>query len=301
MVCEICGQDIAGLERIDPYKPFRQYDCPRCGHVEITGEAIEQLAQCSQAQRHDLCCYNRERTYRAYSPLKISTQNLEEIFSNMTVPKTVTEKLDKIIVYLGIQSEREGNEVRIDPATDYPISYARSTEDFKFHLQFLVQEKLADHHAKGKYLTYNGWRRYDELQKNPPKTNQAFVAMWFDDSMKSIYEDGIKKAIEDAECDPKLKALRIDLLEHNDPIDDRILLEIKRSRFVVADFTQHRGGVYFEAGYALGNGIPVLWTCRKRDCERMHFDTRQFSRIEWQNQNDLYKKLKRRIEGSIFP
>ena len=40
-------------------------------------------------------------------------------------------------------------------------------------------------------------------------------------------------------------------LEHVDRIDDRIFLEINRSNFLIADFTGHRPGVYFEAGYAL--------------------------------------------------
>ncbi len=34
-------------------------------------------------------------------------------------------------------------------------------------------------------------------------------------------------------------------------------------RFMIADFTGHRGGVYFEAGFAHGLGIPVIWTCRE--------------------------------------
>ena len=43
---------------------------------------------------------------------------------------------------------------------------------------------------------------------------------------------------------------------------------------VVADFTGHRGGVYFEAGFARGLGIPVVWTCHKEyddsPSERQH-------------------------------
>jgi len=34
-------------------------------------------------------------------------------------------------------------------------------------------------------------------------------------------------------------------------------------RFIVADFTGQRGGVYFEAGYALGLRKPVIWTCKR--------------------------------------
>ena len=35
---------------------------------------------------------------------------------------------------------------------------------------------------------------------------------------------------------------------------DRIIAQIRASKFVVADFTRNRGGVYYEAGFALGLG-----------------------------------------------
>ena len=83
-------------------------------------------------------------------------------------------------------------------------------------------------------------------------TSQGFVAMWFDDSMTEAYEKGIQPAIEDA----GYKAMRIDQKEHANKIDDEIIAEIRRSRFIVADFSHGgdgaRGGVYYEAGFAHG-------------------------------------------------
>ena len=93
--------------------------------------------------------------------------------------------------------------------------------------------------------------------------------------------------------------MRMDLKEHNQKICDAIIAEIRRSRFLVADFTGHRGGVYFEAGYALGLGIPVIWTCREDELADTHFDTRQYNHVVWKNEKDLFEKLKRRIEATI--
>lgn len=91
----------------------------------------------------------------------------------------------------------------------------------------------------------------------------------------------------------------MDLKEHNQKICDAIIAEIRKSRFLVADFTGHRGGVYFEAGYALGLGIPVIWTCREDDLEKTHFDTRQYNHVVWKDEKDLFEKLKRRIEATV--
>ena len=58
--------------------------------------------------------------------------------------------------------------------------------------------------------------------------------MWFDESMDQAFEVGIEPAIEEAGYKP----LRIDRKEHVNKIDDEIIAELRRSRFVVADFTQ---------------------------------------------------------------
>ena len=70
---------------------------------------------------------------------------------------------------------------------------------------------------------------------------------------------GFQQGILEAGYDP----VRIDHIEHINRIDDEIIAQINASRFVVADFTGHRGGVYFEAGYALGLGLPVFWSRRE--------------------------------------
>ena len=104
--------------------------------------------------------------------------------------------------------------------------------------------------------------------------SQAFVAMWFSDEMNEPYEKGIRPAIEQLGYKP----LKIDDKPDVDKIDDEIIGEIRRSRFLVADFTHGakgaRGGVYYEAGFAYGLGLPVVRSCRRDiiDHNELHFD-----------------------------
>jgi hypothetical protein len=67
----------------------------------------------------------------------------------------------------------------------------------------------------------------------------------------------------------------------------------------VADFTGHRGGVYFEAGFAMGLGLPVFFTCRNTELEKLHFDVRQYNTIDWSDASDLSSRLQVRIEAVI--
>jgi len=118
--------------------------------------------------------------------------------------------------------------------------------------------------------------------------------MWFDESMTDVYLEAIKPALEETGYNP----IRIDFEHHNERVDDRIIAEIRTSGLVVADFTKHRGGVYFEAGFALGLGIPLIWTCRKNQIKKAHFDTRQFNHIIWESKEELKQKLIDRINAT---
>ena len=77
-----------------------------------------------------------------------------------------------------------------------------------------------------------------EASRINERRNQAFVAMWFNDEMVGAFEQGIQPAIEDA----GYSAMRIDRKEHVNKIDDEIIAEIRRSRFLVADFSQGEDG-----------------------------------------------------------
>jgi nucleoside 2-deoxyribosyltransferase len=72
-------------------------------------------------------------------------------------------------------------------------------------------------------------------------------------------------------------------------IDDRLRVEIRRSRFLVADLSHANPGAYWEAGYAEGLGRPVIYTCRKDVSEdakqRPLFDTNHHLTVVWDPEN----------------
>ena len=139
---------------------------------------------------------------------------------------------------------------------------------------------------------------------------QVFVAMWFDSTLDKVYKEGFKKGIERAGYAP----YRVDQdAHHSDKLDDRVLAGIRQSRIVVADFTCEKfireghteceglpnGNVHYEAGFAHGLGLPVIYTCRE-DCKKyLRFDTRQINHIFWKDAADLARRLQVRLEGQF--
>jgi len=117
--------------------------------------------------------------------------------------------------------------------------------------------------------------------------------MSFDASLDSLYVNGIEPAVGACGYD----ALKINNEEHNEKICDRIEATIRQSRFIVADFTENKPGVYYEAGLARGLGIPVIWCVKETDIQKLHFDTRQYNHIVWKDESDLREKLELRIRA----
>ena len=117
--------------------------------------------------------------------------------------------------------------------------------------------------------------------------------------MDEVYSHGVKLGITDAGYD----SLRIDQKPDVNKIDDEIIAEIRRSRFLVADFTYGdngaRGGVYYEAGFAHGLGLPVIFSCRNDIINNLHFDTRQYHHIVWETPDELRESLRNRILALI--
>ena len=149
-------------------------------------------------------------------------------------------------------------------------------------------------------LTFEGYARLAEIQETRD-SSRGFMAMWFDQSMNDAWENGFEPGIKKAGYEP----MRIDKKEHSNRIDDEIIAEIRRARFIVADLTHGdrgvRGGVYYEAGFAHGLGIPVIFTCREDCSNNTHFDIRQYNCIRWKDDDfeKLQKDLKNRITAII--
>ena len=77
------------------------------------------------------------------------------------------------------------------------------------------------------------------------------------------------------------------------------MAEIRRSRFVVADYTGQRNNVYFEAGFALGLGLTVIQTCRADEAADLHFDIRHLNTLAWKSPAELAEGLDKRIRAVI--
>ena len=142
-------------------------------------------------------------------------------------------------------------------------------------------------------LTWEGWQAVEPIAGGIP--GLGFVAMAFRSELDDAYTNGILRAVDDC----GFRAIRTDKEHFSEKICDRIVVEIRRAQFVIADFTYQRGGVYFEAGYALALGRPVIWSCREDDVGHLHFDTRQYPHIVWSDPAGLRVQIRERLRALV--
>ena len=98
-------------------------------------------------------------------------------------------------------------------------------------------------------------------------------------------------------ADCGFQPIRLDKAHFNDKISARIIADIRRSQFVIADVTLERPNVYYEAGFAQALGKVVIWTCREGT--DIHFDTSQYQHLVWNDVADLRAKLTDRLRALI--
>jgi len=238
-----------------------------------------------------LSAYCRRLPEGAEPPIILS--NTIEQFIRALPQYTPPEKLDNLLELMGRMSPALGEYATFNPEKDYPLLIARNPDEANFLLMELQKRAYIGGTLDGFSLTLAGWERLEQIKRAGRLSNRVFVAMWFDKSMDDLYDNAIEPAIRDAGYD----SLRIDRHEHVNRIDDEIIGQIKRSRFMVADFTGQRYGVYFEAGMMMGLDRTVIWLCDKKDLDegKLHFDVRQFNFIDYESIEDARERLYNRI------
>lgn len=153
----------------------------------------------------------------------------------------------------------------------------------------------------GYKMTVEGWGIINDI-RNINLSRKVFIAMQFEwednDERRKVY-DAIQKSC--ADCGYDASVVNQD---HTENITDKIISEIKESRFVIAEMTYNNRGVYFESGYARGIGTPVFHLVKKdhvdgKGDKKLHFDVQQIQYKDWENPNKLEEKLTSWIKARI--
>ena len=317
-VCPIWGDPYPAI--IDGnaiFGPYDVVDSPRAGgRYQIAYRAkvlVDQLDDAQKARLTTLMVDERRQGDPCPSLRAVTIDGVR-----YKSPLSVHQRAERLLHFIIEKSTTIGTSVAIHQYTYAAYAWLESLNsgEVTYLLQYLADNQWVqldeqecwhteilpgEEHTisyRPAFVTIAGYSRVEEQTKSVD-SSQAFVAMWFDSTMDEVYSHGVKLGITDAGYD----SLRIDQKPDVNKIDDEIIAEIRRSRFLVADFTYGdngaRGGVYYEAGFAHGLGLPVIFSCRNDIINNLHFDTRQYHHIVWETPAELREGLRNRILALI--
>ncbi len=300
--CPICNEINFSKERELESGKIR-INCERCGKYDIAREyAVLGSKPWSEVSHLVSAWIRRENKAKIGIPDPTLGARIHDVdspewwsnqFTHMGFPETTNEKLDALLLAYAISIDS-------NPGKQFSFGYPHFIADVAAKNQVEIDglndllDELGYIEKKYPKIKAKGWLRIDELRRSTVISNSTFVAMWFDDSTKK-YRDAVIAAIEYCGYEPII----VDQQEYNGFIMDQIVSLIKKSRFLVADFTARpeveeggkvkkgvRGGVYWEAGMAYGLGGQVIHTCEDsmESKSRVHFDVNQYNTIFWKEE-----------------
>jgi nucleoside 2-deoxyribosyltransferase len=292
-VCKLQGPNV--ISKADTEEKST-YKCARCGKFTIT-HTVERMAG-KKNLGPKICGWIRNLSELGMDIPEINTNSLAEI--EQSIPDyNPSDKQYLFLRNIARKSHYPGDSVTLSPEFDYPLAWASAPQEILFYIRFLVERNLLAWTSNKEIslkpgsqsvsvaATARGWEYLEQYEQRAIELSQAFVAISFSESMKKVWQKAIKPAINEA----GYKACRIDVEKHTDKINAKNIAEIKNSLFVVAEVTEHNRVVYFDAGYAMGRNLPVIWCVRKDDLHNVHFNTSQCNHVVWETTEELKEKL----------
>ena len=267
------------------------YDCPRCGSYAVVGTAngiLPGLLQ-NNSINGSVLSHMIRRAQRPGEPVTIFESDLDG-YRNASPLPTPREQVDNVVTWVGVNQQTPADFAPCQIASLAAISGAAIAGPgegaCQWLLNFLEYEKLVEfrpNEPSGRValkLTMKGWDRFEELKRDNVTSRVAFMAMQFNDAtLEKVLTECFKPAVAKA-------GFQLRPLNEAQPaglIDNQIRAAIRRARFVVADLSHDNNGAYFEAGFAEGIGLPVIYTCERQKftARKTHFDTNHMVTIPW--------------------
>lgn len=289
--CPICKYILSDVLEIAG--DSRHYNCLNCGDYTLAGSALEKCKS-FDADKLALMSYVIRQMQRTNKMALINSYALKNILENSRMP-SASERADNLILFLGEGLVEPGTRgaLRADALRATVGAITASSVGWLFEeLQgakmisgSLQRQMNGPTNLLDATLTLEGWQHFQRLKMGAAESHRAFMAMKFG---KEDVIEAFNKCFKRATGRAGFDLIMLAESEKAGLIDDRMRVEIRKSRFIIADLTHGSNGAYWEAGYGEGLGKPVIYTCRQDQFEenQSHFDTNHHLTVKW-NPSDL--------------
>jgi len=297
--------------KIDEKQSKETCECRWCGDYTITEDVKEYLRGLHPKERkkYKIQFYIREQNNKFnVKPVELTVENVKNI---LTLPdKTIKEQFNLLLLNLYESYPNidiDGQRVEHLRVKSYVKEYYTLSKLF----EKVYSEKFLNYEGdfKSKFIpkkitisrvkdfTFKGLEYVELLKEKNTNSKKVFLAYKFEDDIKYSFNELSDDICNKLEYEPIV--VNQSTTSHDEKIGDKIIGELKSCRFLIADLSHHSNNVYYEIGYAMGMGIPVILTCKKEFMDNLAFDISQYPVFEWSNENELKEKVIDRIKAIL--
>ena len=311
--CTFCLANVPRPKSQAIYHDGVEVYCPCCGTYRITGSMIDSLPHwlLSDAQWAAVA-YDLKKMTRRAEPPRLDREVLQALRDTARLPHP-DQILDDFILWAGSESRWPGDALEITYAKHRTLLGAVEENAYNYMIDCISKSGYfsgVSSTYSGTYtyqdcsLTPRGWHRHRELSSVQSSRRYGFMAMKYgDEQLDAIVRDHFAPQV-------ALTAFELKRLDDGQPaglIDDHLRVRIRQARFLVCDLTHGNRGAYWEAGFAEGLGIPVIYTCRgdvfhnaDHPCHP-HFDAAHWVTVPWDPESpvDAAMKLKAIVRATL--
>jgi len=290
--CIICGSDECKRYIIEKNSEGAvkkwKYECKYCGRYEI-----DDGLNIKDEDKFKIQCYVREQNDE-FNEIPYLTE--EKIKTIINLPdKSIKEQFDLFLLNLYKDNFNDDLEILRIKSWIKDSEILRKIAEKAQEKNFIkVQFTLGRFFTFIEKLTFDGIEYVENLLQPNQNSKKIFLAFKFDDELSKIFNETISDMIRNLGLNPMI--VNQDTTSHDEKISDKIISELKSSKILIADLTHHSQNVYYEIGYAMGMGIPIILTCKKDFMQNVAFDISQYPVFEWEGENELKEKIKNRIK-----
>ena len=251
--CPLCEIPTPPQNRDPVRRSVINVDCRNCGRFGIDERQI--LSWSKKTHENALISYAVRKRQDTTGDILLTEAWLDDILKNTALPLPA-EQAENLIRSIADSLKRKGAGVfvrvvprywtaRIGALNEDGVQYIRDGLLAEDLLEMGKDATLAN--QSGARLSFHGWERYEELKRKSTNSRLAFMAMQFGDhELNNVFENCFHPAADRAGYSLE----KMDDKPEPGIIDVRMEVEIRRSRFVVADLTHQNRGAYWEAGFA---------------------------------------------------
>lgn len=283
--CPVCESKLKSWVRSPHGRDGNAYDCPNCGMFFASRTALSMLPRITDWEKAGLS-HQMFKSRTNPDTFQLNSRNVNQIhLEDLPGPD---EQLENLIHFWG---EEQGHQLACDLSYSWSDLRAKLGAVTAHDVDFVAEEAIKRELLKGSssdrsvdgILTFKGWEEYRRIDRGITESTHAFMAMPFgDQTLDTMLNEAFRPAVHETGFTLK----RLDDAPGAGVIDNRMRVEIRLCKFLIAELTHCNRGAYWEAGYAEGLGKPVIYTCEKSYFEDKqkgtHFDTNHCTTVVWE-------------------